>query len=82
MSELESTLREYILSEFLPGEDPQELVADTSLDGILDSFAKLSLVTFIEERFDIVLEPADMKRLTSVAEITALIESKRSRLEP
>ena len=77
MSELESTLREYILSEFLPGEDPKELVADTSLDGILDSFAKLSLVTFIEERFDIVLEPADMKRLTSVAEITALIESKR-----
>ena len=77
MPEIESTVREYILSEFLPGEDPNELTAETSLDGILDSFARLSLVTFLEERFDVVLEPTDTRKMGSVAEITALIESKR-----
>jgi hypothetical protein len=37
--EIEKTLKEYILKEFLPGEDPVELTATTPLisGGILDS---------------------------------------------
>jgi hypothetical protein len=41
------------MSEFLPGEDPNELTDSTPLisGGILDSIATLKLVMFMEERF-------------------------------
>jgi acyl carrier protein len=52
MSEkIESTVKDYILREFLPGEDPNELQSDTPLitGGVLDSIATLKLVAFLEE---------------------------------
>ena len=45
------TVKEYILSEFLPGEDPATLSNDTPLitGGILDSIKITKLVIFLEE---------------------------------
>lgn len=45
------TVKEYILSEFLPGEDPETLRDDTPLitGGILDSIRITKLVVFLEE---------------------------------
>jgi len=45
------TVKEYILSEFLPGEDPETLSDDTPLitGGILDSIKIMKLVIFLEE---------------------------------
>ena len=44
-------VKEYILSEFLPGEDPETLSDDTPLvsGGILDSIKIMKLVVFLEE---------------------------------
>ncbi len=57
--DVKGTVREYILKEFLPGEAPEALQDSTELitRGILDSLATLKLVSFIEERFNIALEP-------------------------
>lgn len=76
----EDVIREFILREFLPGEDPDELSAITPLlsTGILDSLAVLKLVTFLEERFEISIAPheADEEHMDTIAEIAGLVKSK------
>jgi acyl carrier protein len=82
MDEVKSVVRDYILREFLPGEDPDELTDRTPLitGGVLDSIGTLKLVVFLEERFGVVVEAheAGIDHLDSVAEIAALVERKRS----
>jgi acyl carrier protein len=76
------TLKEFILREFLPGENPDELTGTTPLitGGVLDSIATLKLVTFIEERFGITLQAheTDPEYLDTIAAITRLIQTKKS----
>jgi acyl carrier protein len=76
-----SKVRDFILSTFLPGEDPNELKDDTPLisGGILDSIATLKLVMFLEEEFKVQVEAheADKEHLDTVTDIVGLIESKR-----
>lgn len=73
-------VKEYILREFLPGEDPGALTDDTALmtTGILDSLATLKLITFLEERFAIRVEAheADAENLNTLADITRFVSSK------
>lgn len=75
-------LKEFILQEFLPGEDPSELTSTTPLitGGILDSIATVKLVMFIEERFSITLQAheTDPDYLNTIDLIANLIESKKS----
>ena len=79
--DIQIAVKEYILKEFLPGEDPAELAETTPLisGGILDSIATLKLVSFIEERYDITLaaHEADVEHLDSINAITKLILSKK-----
>lgn len=51
----ENEIRNYILKNFLPGEDSIKFQDDADLleKGILDSFAILQLVTHIEETYKI-----------------------------
>jgi acyl carrier protein len=81
MHEIEDIVRDYILREFLPGEDPEELTGETPLitGGILDSISTLKLVVFIEERFGVTVEAheAGVDHLDSVAEIARLIAEKK-----
>jgi acyl carrier protein len=76
-----STVKQYILDEFLPGENPDELAADTPLitTGIIDSVGTLKLVSFLEERFNIGLaaHEADVEYLNTIADIVKLVESKQ-----
>lgn len=80
MQEITSTVKEYILKEFLPGENPEELTSSTPLitGGILDSIATLRLVAFLEETYKIELKPheVDADNLDNVASITKLVQSK------
>ena len=73
-------VKAYILNEFLPGEDPDELADDTPLmtTGILDSLATLKLVTFLEQEFDIAVEAheADAENLDTLDLIVALVAGK------
>jgi acyl carrier protein len=80
--DIQKTVKEYILREFLPGEDSEELTERTPLitGGILDSIATLKLVAFIEERYAITLaaHEADVEHLDTIASITNLIHSKKT----
>ena len=81
--DIQSTLKDYILKEFLPGENPAELTEATPLISgvILDSIGTLKLVSFIEERYDLSLaaHEADAEHLDSISAITKLILSKKKR---
>jgi acyl carrier protein len=81
MDEIRHALRDFILHEFLPGEDPGELTDETPLitGGILDSISTLKLVTFLEEHFGITVEAyeAGIDHLDSVGQIAQLIAAKK-----
>jgi len=76
----EAQIREYILREFLDGEDASELEDDTPLisSGILDSIATLKLVSFLEEAFGIEVAPheADEEYLGTIASMAKLVREK------
>jgi acyl carrier protein len=78
---IHDTVKNFILDQFLPGEDPNELADDTPLmtTGILDSLATLKLVTFLEEKFDIAVEAheADAENLNTIQLITDLVARKK-----
>jgi acyl carrier protein len=75
-----SATKDFILKEFLEGEDPDELTEDVELisSGILDSLATLKLVTFLENEYDVKIEAheADEDNLNTLADIANLVESK------
>ena len=80
MDNVKETIREYILREFLPGESAANLADDTPLrtSGILDSMATLNLVTFLEERFGILLEAHEtgIDQFDRIEDIAALVAQK------
>jgi len=73
-------IKEFILSEFLPGEDPSALTDTTPLvtGGILDSLATVNLVLFLEERFQIKIEAHEttVDYFNTISDIEQLIRSK------
>ena len=81
MGELKEEIRQFILANFLIGEDPANLKDDTPLrtSGVLDSVATLRLVTFVEEQFGIRVEAheASVENFDSIGSIVAFIESKK-----
>ena len=80
--DIKSTVKDYILQEFLPGEDPNELTDTTPLitGGVLDSIGTVKLVMFIEERFNVTLQAheTDPDYLNTIESINNLILSKKS----
>jgi acyl carrier protein len=80
MDNANDVVKQFILENFLPGEDPRNLTDDTELkeSGILDSLSTLKLVTFLEEHFHIELEANDLDagNLASVASIARLVGTK------
>ena len=82
MDDVISTVKSFILDKFLPGEDPSQLTADTPLmtSGILDSLATLELVSFLETRYGIELQPADVdaSRLGTLTQIAKLVNTKQT----
>jgi acyl carrier protein len=78
---IQSKVKTFILSQFLPGEDPSALTDSTPLmtTGILDSLATLKLITYLEEEFGIRVEAheADAENLNTLADITRFVTSKR-----
>jgi acyl carrier protein len=80
MSDINTTLRTHILSEYLPGESESNLKDDTLLrtSGILDSMATLGLVSFIEERFGIQIDAHEtgIEHFDRIEDIVRLIQGK------
>ena len=79
--QITASIKEYILQDFLPGENPDMLTEETALveSGVLDSLAILKLVAFIEEQFDVTLEAheVDTQYMNTIAAMVQLIVSKK-----
>ena len=60
--QIRNVVREYLLTEFLPGENPDELKDSTPLitGGILDSIGTVKLVSHLEQQFDVRFESFDI----------------------
>lgn len=80
MPDVIPAVKQYILDQYLPGENPANLTLTTPLvsGGILDSLATLDLVAFLEGTFGIQLEAheVDRDRLDTVERIAALVNAK------
>ena len=80
MEGIAATTKQFILDEFLPGENPADLTMSTPLisGGILDSMATLRLVSFLEETYGITLAPHEIgsDRIGTIADIAKLVEGK------
>lgn len=78
-AEIAAKVLEFMKSELLPPETASTLKADTPLlDGLLDSFALMQLTTFIEDQYDIVVDPEDMsaEHFLNVQRIEQLVNEK------
>jgi acyl carrier protein len=75
------SIKQFILEEFLPSEDPANLTENTPLftTGVLDSIASLRLVSFLEEQFGISVQPHEVvpDNLDTLQTMTQFVESKR-----
>lgn len=80
---MKEALKAFVLEEFLHGEDPGQLADSTPLitGGIVDSMATIKLVSFIEERYKIALQPdeMDVTHLNTIASIVRLLQAKLQR---
>jgi len=80
--EIKETVKNFILKEYLPGEDPAALTDTTPLmtTGILDSIAVLKVVNFLESEFGITIEPheAVVENLNTVLDMAQLVSSKKA----
>jgi acyl carrier protein len=80
MQDIRQTVRQFILDNFLQGEDPSNLTDDTELkeSGILDSLSTLKLVAFLEDTYKVEFEPNDLDagNLASLVTIERLVRSK------
>lgn len=56
--EIRSGVRDYLLDQFLPGEDPTTLTDSTALisGGVLDSIGSVKLVSYLEEKYGVRFE--------------------------
>ncbi len=81
---LKQRIKNFIMQEFLPGENPDELTETTPLisGGILDSIATLKLVMFMEEEYGVSFAPheVDKENLDDLAKIARLLQSKNPRV--
>jgi len=80
--DVKTTVKTFLLNEYLPGEDPAALTDDTALmtTGILDSIAVLKVVSFLENQFGITIEPheAVVENLNTLSDIARLVISKEA----
>ncbi len=77
---VEQCIKDYILSEFLAGEDPDYLTTSTPLitTGILDSMAVVKLLLFIEQRLGVTILPHEVtvEHLGNIENIGKLVRSR------
>ncbi len=77
---IEAAIRNYLVEAFVLGQEGEPITDSTHLveAGIVDSINVLRLVEFIEESYDILLEPQELHELVSIANIAQLVRRKFS----
>ncbi|MEU6213400.1 acyl carrier protein [Streptomyces sp. NPDC090085] len=75
------TIKNFVITEFLPGTAASELAADHDLlnDGVIDSLGVLKLIAWVEDRFDLAIGDADLdpNNFRSVEAIDTFITTSR-----
>jgi acyl carrier protein len=78
--DIKRDIKQFIMAEFLPGEDADELTDTTPLisGGVLDSIATLKLVMHMEQVYGIELEPheVDKENLDTLEQIARMLQKK------
>ncbi|MDY6832474.1 MAG: acyl carrier protein [Thermodesulfobacteriota bacterium] len=81
MTDPTTTIRQFIIDNFLFGDDAG-LEADTSFleEGIIDSTGMLELINYLEEEFSIEIDDDEMipENLDSINNITAFLKQKQA----
>lgn len=81
MDDIRTEVRGFIVESFLFGDDSQPLPDDISLidNDLVDSTGVLELVGFIEERFGVAVDDAEIvpANLDSIERIAAFVTRKR-----
>lgn len=77
---IKSALKDYVLKEFLPGEDPEDLEYDTPLitGGIMDSISTIKFSLFVEETYGVELQAHELSAdyIDTLAAMAEIIQSK------
>jgi acyl carrier protein len=80
-SAISREIQEYILREFLPGENPANLTDSTPLisGGILDSIGMLKLVKHLEDNYQIEVQAheVDVENFDTIALIANFVLAKK-----
>ena len=81
--EIETAVRDFILQEFLPGEDPAQLTSTLPLitGRILDSLATLKLVAFLEDAygFEFAAHEVSAANLDTIELIVSFVAARRKK---
>ena len=77
MNPITEAVKAFILKEFLPGQDPDELTESTPLitSRILDSLATIKLVLFIEEQFKISVPDDRVRSMKTFGDMIDAVEA-------
>ena len=80
---MKNVLRTYIREELLDGRIYADLTDDDDLltSELVDSLGMMSLVTFIEDRFDIRVPPEDVtiESFSTISAIVSYLEGRKSK---
>ncbi len=78
--EIAARVKDFVLEEFLPDDDPEDLTYTTELvtSGVLDSLAVLTLASFIEDEWGIEVSAKEARagHLNTVSDIAKLVTSR------
>jgi len=81
MEEVKNAIRQFVLTNYLPGEPATSLRDDMPLQssGILDSLAVLQLTIFLEEQFGVHLSVYEIEpeRFDKIEEMTHCVNTRR-----
>lgn len=80
------TIKNFVITEFLPGTAAAELAVDHDLlnDGVIDSLGVLKLIAWVEDRFELAVGDADLdpNNFRSVEAIDTFITEARRTASP
>ena len=80
VASIKGALKEFILKEFLPGEDPEALEDDTPLitGGIMDSIATIKFSLFVEEQYGVELQAHELSAdyIDTISGMATIVQSK------
>jgi acyl carrier protein len=86
VTQIADTIRNFILTQYLPGESPANLRNDTPLrsSGVLDSLATIGLISFLEKEYHIEVEAheTDVDNFDRIQDIAAFVERKQAQAKP